>query len=597
MNHAERAKPVRNPFTVVTPEKLGATEAQQLFVEVFSDFPEIKRAGHSLIQGARGSGKSMMFRCLRPDVIMLQKRCDFSDLPFLGFHISIKNTELRITDLGVLERHHASFLINEHFLVVSILIGVLRSLVGILKDLDLPRQDEEYKFFLEDTYKRRLRLSRSSIDYEFDGEKPAAFFGRLHNHALELHAEFLQYLVQLDPMSGTSPPPYQLPLMTFQGFFIPVLEGLKDLPGFPDCAVYLLIDDADNLSLTQTKILNSWLATRTQPSTSLKVSAQIKRYKSFVSPNGTAVESPHDYQEVNISDRYTTSKTSYSNRVQEIVDKRLTMAGFDADAMAYFPTYEKQEEQIRDEAERLRVVWKEKGRGHRPGDDALRYARPNFIRALGGSKKARSKYSYSGFDQLVHLSSGVIRYFLDSAALMFDTATKELGADRVAEFIPSRIQNEVARRQAEKTMFSRFAKLARDEDVIRGELGLVQKLQNLVFSMGKTFHEILVSDRSERRVFSIALSNLPDKEVRDVLDYGVHAGYLHEATIGNKDGTGRTWLYILNRCLAPQFNLDPTGFAGYLFVTNDALKSAMHDGKPLRDLDSLREPEQLILFD
>lgn len=53
---------INNPFTFTSPEELDATQAEQLFVETFTDFPQVKLPGHSMIVGARGSGKSMMFR-------------------------------------------------------------------------------------------------------------------------------------------------------------------------------------------------------------------------------------------------------------------------------------------------------------------------------------------------------------------------------------------------------------------------------------------------------------------------------------------------------------------------------------------------------
>lgn len=117
--------------------------------------------------------------------------------------------------------------------------------------------------------------------------------------------------------------------------------------------------------------------------------------------------------------------------------------------------------------------------------------------------------------------------------------------------------------------------------------------------MGQTFHDILVSDRSERKVFSIALSNIPDNEIKQVLKTGVRLGYLHEATIGNKAGNGRTWLYILNRRLAPSFVLDPTGFQGYLFMTNEDLHIAITTGKQLRAIEESFDDDikQLSLFD
>ena len=588
---------VNNPFTIVSPEKLDASTAEQLFVEVFSDFPQVRNPGHSMIIGSRGSGKSMMFRCLLPDVLKIKEGRTFADLEFFAFHVPIKNTQLKITELSKLDNNHASFLINEHFLVLTVVIHVLNALIAF-PSTDLPFNEPEYKEFIESIYLRRLRLCGCKTECEFRKTSSKVFFQALRDQMEDMHADFFTYIREISYESDISAPPYNLPLLSYLGFVVPFFQGLSKLPGFPKKNIYLFIDDADNLSKTQTQILNSWLSTRTQPEISLKVSAQIGKYKSYVSQNGTLVESPHDYQEVNISDRYTTSQTAYYNRVSEILEKRLNLAGIkNITPEMYFPPYDKQELAVKEEGKRLRANWEKEGRGHRPGDDVLRYARPNYIRNLGGTRKARSTYRYAGLNHLVHLSSGIIRYVLDSAASMFDQTVKDKEMSQALQFIPDNIQDAIARDKADGMLFFQFQKLEKDEDVLTGELGTVQKLQNLVFSMGHTFHEILLSDRSERRVFSFALSNRPTSDIQDVLNFGVQTGYLHMATIGNKEGTGRTWLYIMNRCLAPHFILDPTGFAGYLFVTNDNLLSAMNRGTFLRDLKSLDEPEQLTLFE
>ena len=170
-------------------------------------------------------------------------------------------------------------------------------------------------------------------------------------------------------------------------------------------------------------------------------------------------------------------------------------------------------------------------------------------------------------------------------------------------YISTDIQNRVLRDQSDAFLYTELRRSgSTDND---GELepipfpkNDIEKLQNLICAMGQTFHDILVSDRSERKVFSIALSNIPDDEIKSVLKMGVRLGYLHEATIGNKAGNGRTWLYILNRRLAPSFVLDPTGFQGYLFMTNEDLHKAMSTGKQLREIDSdCADVYQLSLFD
>jgi hypothetical protein len=583
----------QNPFTVITPEKLDARTAEQLFVEVFSDFPQVENPGHALIWGARGSGKSMMFRCLLPDVLVIRKGCCFAELPFLAFHISIKNTQLRITDLERLDSQHATYLINEHFFTITLFLEVLESLSKLANQVSLPFEKDEYKKFQSTLFRLERNNGMKGIN-SFEFSSPEEFFWQCKIQIDELLAEFLRYVVKL---SFANPPSYDLPLFSFLGFLVPILKSIKELPGFAKVNIYLLIDDADNLSKTQTRVLNGWLASRVQPEISLKVSCQLKKYKSFLAPNNTSVESPHDFQEVNISDIYTTSRNVYFKRINDVIQKRLTLKNISTKVIDYFPPNVKQERLIEEEANRLREIWSTEGTGNRPSDDALRYARPNYIRDLGGTRKARHTYSYSGFGQLVHLSSGVIRNFLDSAALMFDETIKEADRDQALAFIPHRIQNRISRDQADTFIFTQFERRELDEEPIKGKLGVVQKLQNLIFSMGFTFHDILVSDRSERRVFSIALTNIPTTEIKEVLDFGVQENYLHESSIGNKEGTGRTWLYILNRYLAPHFTLDPTSFAGYIFVTNEALIDAMYLGKRLREMDAVDDIQQLTLFE
>ena len=130
----------------------------------------------------------------------------------------------------------------------------------------------------------------------------------------------------------------------------------------------------------------------------------------------------------------------------------------------------------------------------------------------------------------------------------------------------------------------------------------VTKLSNLIRTLCGTFRQILLSDRSERRVFSIAFSDTPDEEIKRVLKLGSQLGYFHVSAIGNKDGTGRTPLYVLSRRLAPHFNLDPTSFAGYLFVTSDRVRQALSNPDRLlrqmktKGVDAVFETGQLELF-
>ena len=275
-----------------------------------------------------------------------------------------------------------------------------------------------------------------------------------------------------------------------------------------------------------------------------------------------------------------------------ILRKRLTIAGLNIEPETFFPSYKIQEDGIAKEAEKIKMEYPEKGRGSTISDDVRRYAIPNYIKNLGGTSKSRSTYRYAGLSNIIHLSSGIIRYLLDAAMKMFDVAVGKLENDDIQiHFIETDIQNNVMRDQADQFLYTELRKSSNINhefefapEPIHLPVNNTEKLQNLICAMGRTFHEILTSDRSERKVFSVALTNIPDAELKVVFQLGVRLGFFHEMRIGNKDGNGRTMLYVLNRCFAPLFTLDPTGFQGYLFMTNKDLHKAIKDGKQLRTI-------------
>lgn len=624
-----------NPFAVVSPEELTAEQADQLFVEMHSDYPEITRQGNTLVTGARGCGKSMLIRCSLPDFLMVRNQMNFSELPYLSLNVSIKKTTLNLADLQKLDNIHMPYLINEHFMTLHVLMYSFLCLSNVRFEMN-KYDREEYENFYNNTYLRFLRLAGCQDSITVDFSAPAKFFNSLYQHLVNMADTFRPYVLNLYNKESINFI-YNLPLLSFVRFVLPVFTKMRDLPGFPaGKPILIFIDDADNLSKIQTEILNSWIASRTQPTISLKVFSQIGLYKTFLTSMGVLIESPHDYQELNISSKYTTKSNAdgtdfYYNKIMYVLIRRLKLFGYATDVdendsiaiertlKTFFPSYDKQDEGIKIEIERIRNGYDASGRGYRVSDDIRRYAIPNYIRKLAGASKSKPSFRYAGIETIIHLSSGIIRYLLDSVAKMYDVASKSVkkeDGDRVL-FIPTDIQNTVMRDKADFYLFNELPKSAElnefnsDSEILISDnpQSTTEKLANLINAMGKTFQEILLSGtdedpfsgRSERKVFSFALSN-PERisrELKDVFRLGVRLGFLHESFIGNKDGNGRTYLYILNRCFAPIFTLDPSGFQGYLFMTNEDLTKAIHSGKKLRIIndemsDDLR---QLSLFD
>ncbi|NMC60090.1 MAG: hypothetical protein GYA51_12035 [Candidatus Methanofastidiosa archaeon] len=570
-----------NPFQITSPEGLTASEMVLLFVDVFSDFEKIINPGNVFLVGPRGAGKSMMFRFLQPDCQILASKCKFSELPFIGILISIKNANLNLSELKRFENVHASNILNEHIMVMYFCSCIFNTLSNpeIISN-DRFDSDEVTNFYNKSILQKIPEYIEGYDNFKLRGIKKATkIFQKIAQISNAFYLDAFNYSKNL--AFDNKLVPYKRPIYDFINFLVPILRSLIDLKGFPKSPIYLLIDDAHFLSDTQTKILNTWVSTRTSRFVSLKISTEYN-YKSYYTITGNIIETPHDYSEVDITTIYTGNRKSmYKKRIIDIVEKRLTLYGItNKDPYIFFPPNLDQENKIKEIADKYRKKFDEgRGKGYYPSDDAIRYSRPDYIKSLAGPKKSSSTYSYSGFDQLVHLSSGIVRFFLEAANFMY---AEEFAKNKniKIELIPANVQNEIIRKQAEKFFFISLENSGKgnekEENKIPNED--IKKLANLINGLGGLFRQILLSEsRSERRIFSIAFSDIPSDATLKILNLGIKLGYFHKSTIGRKDpiSGGRTRLYVLTRSLAPLWNLDPTSFAGYLFVTNKLIEEAM----------------------
>lgn len=575
-----------NPFTVKTPETMTAGEVVELFVPI-GEYFDIAGPGHVFVHGNRGCGKSMMFRLMSPDCQILRRQTELHSLPYYGIYLSIKATDLNIPEFHRLDGQLAGFVLSEHILVGYLVVKTLQSLLDTLN----PHVDDSIKLRELKGWSKSIVDRLTAIGWK-DQTEETYDRATTHEYLLQIievfnsfHVQTLNYLRRLTFIKDIMP--FQGPLLGFHDFLLPILKDLKQLSFMPRGPIYLLIDDADNLNFQQTQVLNTWVSYRTTAELSLKISTQLN-YKTFLTTGSHRIESPHDYSEIHVSSTYTgPAKDKYPQWVEDIVEKRLKLFDIATTSRDFFPPDEEQEKQIALIAKEYKERWETQGTGYRPGDDAYRYARPEYIRRLLGTTKQGYRYKYAGFDQLVHISSGIIRFFLEPASQMFAEEENNLGEGKV-EFITASVQDKVLREMSDQIMLVDFDKLISDIDqsfdAKPESVQRMEKLRNLIHTLGGMFQQILVSDYSERRVFSFAISDEPDREVREILKLGVQYGYFYESSIGTKEGMGRTKLFVLTRRLAPFFKLDPTGFSGYKFVTNSFLRSALVKPKTTQNL-------------
>ena len=203
-------------------------------------------------------------------------------------------------------------------------------------------------------------------------------------------------------------------------------------------------------------------------------------------------------------------------------------------------------------------------------------------------RRSLGSYRYSGFRTLAILSGGLVRDFIVCAQRMYDDASR--GNRRTVRTISPSIQNEVVQKHADAVLFEiedARQKRAGSED----DWAAVAKI---IAGLGATFKRKMLSDDSERRVFSFAFQSKPGQRMLNLLDLAVGEGYLVRGFISKKEGIGRRYLYVLTRRVAPAFRLDVSAYSGYLSVEPQVLDSLSMSGGEINL--SGGEPVQQQLF-
>ena len=569
---------MNNPFSVKTPETLKAEDIAMLFVDVFSDFPRLLESEHTFLHGARGTGKSMMLRYLDPHVQLAARKVQkASDLDHYAVHMPIKKANYALSEL---ERLNGApyWLLSEHIITVNAVIHILDSL------RTLYNQEESKEAINEDLDKFCLEFIKltkeSGCNSEIGQESSQIGIESLRKIFEQEHGNALHYLRKLT--FGTESFPYEGALFGYVDFFVPFVRLVVELKITPSGPIFLMLDDADNLPERMQKVINSWVSYRTTDQICLKVSTQ-QRYKTWRTIQGTLIESPHDYSEIDINTVYTSKQSShYYQRVEEIVKRRLKISGFSNTCpVDFFPYDPNQKHELDAIKEEIKSEWKEgKGVSSRRSDDVTRYTVSKYMKKLAKVKKTNT-YSYSGFRSMVDISSGIIRFFLEPAARMYSEVIAGNDHDGEVNSIPHQVQDKVLFDWSKEFMLAHFDKLRStdesDNERPKGIPSKVDRLRNLIVSFGECFQVKLLSDDTERRFLSFMPTQEATKELQDILDLAIECGYLYRSSIARKEGIGRNPLYVLNRRLAPYFKLDPSGYAAYMSVTPDHLTLAIHD--------------------
>lgn len=573
---------MNNPFELVTASRLSAREAVELWCDD-KRVDRVKGKENCFVNGHRGTGKSMLFRILQHDCQKLLH--PESEPPFIAVYLPVRDTEFVTEEMEFLQDDSQRNLISESHLCVLIALQFLH-LLRRHADILPPQSRDAFRTLVRTLYASAYRFSA----LQPHPLRESSFECFVADFTVALQEEQL-HIVQYVGLRMYQHSAFRGPLFVFDALIGPLADFLHEQTGK---AMYVLIDDGDDLPRSHTVVLNTWIARR-HASVVFKVSTMFG-YKTFETRSRSAIQHPHDFFQFDIATRFLISDgpEDYVDLLRRICEKRLAICGVvtlpgQRPADEFFPDDAEQLQRLDELSARLTKEYEGRYQGRAVRDYVYRHLTSEYLKDLN-RKRATDSFTYSGFRTIALLSSGMVRDFIICAQRMYDNASRIQAAPVVS--IPPAIQSKVVRGYADEVLEDILNyKQKRSREANQDDW---RSIRNLVEGLGSLYKAKMLSSDSERRVFSFAFQDEAGQEVEQLLAWAVEEGYLMRGFISRKEGTGRRVLYVLTRRLAPAFNLDVSAYSGYLSFSVETIKRLAGRG-PARD--AKEAAHQLALFE
>jgi len=568
-----------SPFEIVSAELMDPKSVADEFVEEYTENTKISSHAHTIVWGSRGSGKSMHFKYLEPlaqawcpklnykgDV----KRFILNKDSYVGVYINCREGILNREELKILSSQPE---IDEVFL--HLIFSRYLSSVILFKLTNTFLEQLKWILNISIDWRSLPRWLQKSIKKNTKSIK--SLLKELNSKCVEWIAEINDIIDGLFLSENISDVkkkfPSECPRLTSDLIDFCVYVQKKTNIEVP---FFLLFDEANELADIHQYCVNSLIALRSQKHICIKVASQRNGFIIGRTLTGD-VDETHDFTTLDIDALYTNNREAYYKRILQIGNYRLTRAGINDSVKNYLPPSQKEIEEL----EKAKKIAEERYNSipikKRPLDKnnyVKKYAPSILFQDILSSKAIKT---YAGFDNLVHLSSGIIRSFLDCTSKMY-SKYQEKYPGKKPQYIPISIQAEVIKEYSDEFIQTQILDKMKSIDPNSKEMANLQKLHNLLNGLGAFFRRrLLDKESSEPRIISISLKDLPDSHLQEILDLAEQEAFFHTKWYISKRGNRKLKCYVLNRRLCPHFNLDLTGFQGRIEIDSRTLETCLTD--------------------
>ena len=573
----------KNPFEYEAATNLPPEMIIDVYIEDYNYTRFIQSKRNVFLLGERGSGKSMtlLYNSFEIKKLKAEKNGNTLSLDYIGIYIPC-NTPLTHKQEHQLLSHFQASVISEHYLVLSILYYLANTIThiqGITKDFEESSLRTEIEYILGDT------IPTSSSFFE----------------AIKTYVQAQLTRTQQE-MNKPGPDSFYENTFTFSSAVLPLLNVIKKIPELKSSHFLLMIDDAHDLNNYQRRALNSWIAYRDHSLYSFKVATAKLSDFDFRTSSGGSILEGHDFITIDMEGDFQNQYSRFGKLVKDIIQRRLLRIGVSKLPEDFFPInsdFLKELEdckiRARDEAAKKYSI----DSGKQIDDYVYKFARALYFRER--SRKA-NRPPYSGFETIIHLSTGVIRNLLEPCYWMYDYAYSAKKDHTNSEVyiniteIPSSIQTEVILEMSKK-MWQRLENGL--ENVINGcskEQG--KQIHSLFDNLAILFIERLLKHKSEPRAIVFTISGMTEEYeslLIPLIDIARKAQLLYLRMSVAKTGAKLETYYVPNRMLWPIKGLDPVGQHARVSLKAIDILNAVNGKKfPFVETDDV--PVQGVLF-
>lgn len=557
-----------NPFSFSAATDLSTEDILYYYITEhnYSRFIQSKR--NVFLLGERGTGKTMTLLYHSLDVQRLRAERDGSrfDASWIGVYVPCNTPLIHRLDHELLDEYRG-FSLSEHFLTLSIVDATVRALDGLLEMAD-ERLDRELCAELEAVLAIELPPGRNLLD------RMRIFVAAEIRRTQQAVNEALN--------------DFYYNVFSFATLVLPILDVLRRVPELGGSHFLFLIDDADYLNDHQVASLNAWIAYREHSLFSFKVATSKVMRPSMLTPSGGAIEEGHDFTIVDLESTLHNERTDFGRLAWQIVKRRLERVGSQATPEEFFPISGRVIRQL----EKCKVAAKSLAEKKFPcgtekqiSDYVYKYHRAIFFRR----RHKANRPTYSGFDMITFLSTGIVRNLLEPCYVMYDIAISRANEDTSLplEVISPTIQNEAILKLSERPwiklgegLHKQVANCTREQS---------DQITRLFEALARLFRARLRSpDCSEPRATSFTISGTYTKDRLDVEELMVIArkALLIYVRLGTaKDAGSRETYYVPTRMLWPSRGLDPLGqHARVSLKARDLMAAARGERNPWTEI-------------